>query len=674
MINLHSYYQFYYVKSKGAMYQQIIAFFAVFFIMLTCSAQAALQNTDKTNSQYIVGAKDVLEIIVFGHEDLHKIVSISEDGFISFPLIGKLYVAEREPLQIANDLRLRLEKEYIYNPKVDVIVKEYRSKKITILGEVEQPRIYYLKGDTKILDVLIQLNYNNLEEELFDELIVQRYAKDGTRIKEITIDMHKLFIDREQSLNIPLENNDIIIFKKLGQYTVYGEVKKPGTYILKSNTTILKALAIAGGFTEESNPHKVIILRQENGQSKKINVDVNKITKEMKNTDNILLRPQDYIIIPQRTGGRGFILFNHLRVSPSLEIQEIYYDNIFVRKDDIVSDHVILIRPRVRFDLPYHVHNIKLNYALGIPRFQRNTFLNKLTHSLSTSANLYFSDKASIKFRENFFTSFNRHLAGQASEEIGILESTFIQNRSSMEAQRNFGKRYFIKIAFQDWRLSFKSESIGKNCISKSFSSLLGYKISPKLSFSIQYMIDKNDFDKRYGDIYSLSHNGSLNLNWQKSLKTTLNLKLGYKSHNFVGKIVQLKSPRFEFRLDTILLPFTRVHFQISRNIFQSVYSPNYLFIGTRFGATFSQRFSKKLVCSINATYQQNIFPTKTEIISSNTDKQRHSNFLFFNSKISYDLADRISFILNYNFRRRISNTNYIVNQNIFSGQLLIVM
>ncbi|HVV83440.1 MAG TPA: polysaccharide biosynthesis/export family protein [Kofleriaceae bacterium] len=92
-----------------------------------------------------LGADDQLEITVYlgggseKVEDISKIYPVSADGGLSFPMIGTVQAAGRTATDVEKEIRDRLADGYIVNPNVTVQVKEYRSKKISIFGEVRKP-------------------------------------------------------------------------------------------------------------------------------------------------------------------------------------------------------------------------------------------------------------------------------------------------------------------------------------------------------------------------------------------------------------------------------------------------------------------------------------------------------------------------------------------------------
>jgi polysaccharide export outer membrane protein len=91
-----------------------------------------------------------------------------------------------------------------------------------------------------------------------------------------------------------------VIVTEANSYKVYvaGQVKAPGTFKIRSETTILQIISMAGGLTDWANPKKIMIVRKEAGKEKRIIVNYKKILSDDNPSLNIVLRPGDTIVVP----------------------------------------------------------------------------------------------------------------------------------------------------------------------------------------------------------------------------------------------------------------------------------------------------------------------------------------------------------------------------------------
>jgi polysaccharide export outer membrane protein len=81
--------------------------------------------------------------------------------------------------------------------------------------------------------------------------------------------------------------------------SVLGEVQRPGVLQLKSDTTVLEAIALAGGFRDFASPGKIMILRKNaDGQSQKIPFNYNRVVKDNRGEGNVTLKSGDVVVVP----------------------------------------------------------------------------------------------------------------------------------------------------------------------------------------------------------------------------------------------------------------------------------------------------------------------------------------------------------------------------------------
>ncbi|MCD9477620.1 polysaccharide biosynthesis/export family protein [Photobacterium phosphoreum] len=105
------------------------------FMSTAASAAPKIAGND-----YLLGAGDQIQILVYNEADLSMKLKIDESGNIIYPLIGKLQLAGKTPDQVALDIRDRLKNGYINNPMVTVSMLEFRPMYVS--GEVKTPGSY----------------------------------------------------------------------------------------------------------------------------------------------------------------------------------------------------------------------------------------------------------------------------------------------------------------------------------------------------------------------------------------------------------------------------------------------------------------------------------------------------------------------------------------------------
>ncbi len=123
---------------------------------------ATLPPPDTTNasgayegeSDYRIGAQDLLEVNVFGVEDLSRTVRVNSNGQVSLPLVGGLSAGGLTIPELEAGIAEAYRNGYLQDPQVTVFVKEYASQRITVEGAVKNPGIYPLTGKTTLLQAV----------------------------------------------------------------------------------------------------------------------------------------------------------------------------------------------------------------------------------------------------------------------------------------------------------------------------------------------------------------------------------------------------------------------------------------------------------------------------------------------------------------------------------------
>ncbi len=269
-----------------------------FLVPIISQGQEAQKN-------YQIGAEDVLSITVWDHDDLSRVVTVSADGNFSFPLIGRIKAGGLTVRELENRIAKLLDKDYIVNPQVTITVKEFKSKKVFILGEVPKPGAYYLSKNDTLLEVISKAG--GVSKNAGQEIVIVRPTGGKTQqptslnsenSQLIRIGLQALLAGNIQK-NIGVQDNDTIYVPKASMFSVFGEVGKPGSYPLEHETTILEAISIAGGPTQNADTQKLELLRTEDGVQRKFILNIQQILKVSGGSEEFMIRDGDVIYQPR---------------------------------------------------------------------------------------------------------------------------------------------------------------------------------------------------------------------------------------------------------------------------------------------------------------------------------------------------------------------------------------
>jgi polysaccharide export outer membrane protein len=238
---------------------------------------------------YMVGPGDILNIVVYDEPDLSGKCPVGDSGHISVPLVGPVSVAGLSLQEVDAELTRILAAGYLVNPYVTVEVEQYGSKSVRVLGAVMEPGVFYLRGDTRLLDVLAEAGGLNNEKSA-DEIKVKRDLPDGSS-QTITVSEDDLMGRGEN--NLVLLNGDVVYVPEGLLVYVTGQVQKAGPITFSEGLTLTQAINAAGGTVEGANTRKISLLRD--GQHTEV-----ALKAILKGTaEDIMLRPGDQLFIEQ---------------------------------------------------------------------------------------------------------------------------------------------------------------------------------------------------------------------------------------------------------------------------------------------------------------------------------------------------------------------------------------
>ncbi len=234
-----------------------------FSVLLLCLIFLFIHPTPKSFAEnYVIGPGDVLKIDVYDHDDLKKTVRVSNNGTITVPFIGRVQVGGNTIPEVTKKLTSLLADGYIVNPQVNIFIEEFRSKKVIILGQVNQPGIVKLRGSTTFLEIISQAG--GLKQDAGDTATIKR-EQNGTQ-EVFVVDIKLMVEGGDLSQNILIHDGDTIYVPKGGMCYVTGEVSSPDAYPCGKDTTVLKLIARSGGFTGKASKSGVRIIRIVDGQ------------------------------------------------------------------------------------------------------------------------------------------------------------------------------------------------------------------------------------------------------------------------------------------------------------------------------------------------------------------------------------------------------------------------
>jgi polysaccharide export outer membrane protein len=166
---------------------------------------AATKATPPSTKVYMIGAEDVLRIVIWNNAPMSGEFPVRPDGAISIPLLGDVMVAQKTPQQVEEDIAHRLiDGQLIRDPHVSVGLTAVHSKKYYIQGEVNRPGSYDLVVPTTIMEGLVNAGG-------FRDFANTRKIRILRGSQELSFNYNQVSHGKNREQNIYLEPGDQII-------------------------------------------------------------------------------------------------------------------------------------------------------------------------------------------------------------------------------------------------------------------------------------------------------------------------------------------------------------------------------------------------------------------------------------------------------------------------------
>jgi polysaccharide export outer membrane protein len=238
------------------------------------------------SNEYVLGPGDVVKITVYNNPDLATETEVSLGGRISFPLIGEVAIGGLTRSQAEKAIAARLGKGgFIPNAHVNLLVVQYRSQQISVMGEVNKPGNYPVSRATGVAEALAMAGGITAK----GSSVITIIQKDGNGgVVQQDLDLKRL-LPGGDAAHIRLGYDDIVFVPPLPVFYIYGEVRQPGAYPIAPEMTVRQALSVGGGLTVRGTERGISMERKgKNGEV---------TTRRPRLTDRV--QPNDVLRVPE---------------------------------------------------------------------------------------------------------------------------------------------------------------------------------------------------------------------------------------------------------------------------------------------------------------------------------------------------------------------------------------
>ncbi|MTI62592.1 SLBB domain-containing protein [Methylophaga sp.] len=258
----------------------------IFTFLLCMSTQLLAANP--------LGAGDMLRITVYDNPDLTTETRVTSDDTINFPLVGEISVAGKSVPEAEKMIARELEnKGFLRNPQVNILVTEFLSQQVSILGNVTKPKRIPLHREVSLTDALALAG--GITQLGSDSVSI--ISKRGDRANKKKLNLTEILNGKRP--DVMVSPGDIIYVHGL-QVSVLGAVNSPGKYpITDEATTVSDFIALAGGISSTGSDEVTLTSSQPDSEGKKYVINLNEMFTGQDADKNLAVREGDVIYVPR---------------------------------------------------------------------------------------------------------------------------------------------------------------------------------------------------------------------------------------------------------------------------------------------------------------------------------------------------------------------------------------
>jgi polysaccharide export outer membrane protein len=306
-------------------------------VAVVCAQQAAEEprpngapNALAEDQRYRIGPGDLIDVRVFGHPEMSGERRVDTFGRIRLPFLEEMQAACLTEAQLARAIEEKYRK-YLRAPQIDVLIKDYQSQPVAVLGSVGHPGRFLLQRRVRLLEILALAGGANPSAGSSLHLIRSKdydFCSQGNQTAKPSSKPEgaqgddKLFNGTFMALNLRdlmngapeanlfVEPGDIISIPEADQVFLTGGVMRPGPIPLRQATTLLQAIGMAGGFYPDAAKTRIRVLRQVPGSAERKEELYDYEAIQKRKAKDVELQPNDLIEVPSSTAksmGRGLM-------------------------------------------------------------------------------------------------------------------------------------------------------------------------------------------------------------------------------------------------------------------------------------------------------------------------------------------------------------------------------
>jgi polysaccharide export outer membrane protein len=277
-------------------------------LVLACLLGTGMAVAETKDSQYVIGAGDVLQLNVWQVPSLDRQLQVRADGVVVLPMAGEIRAAGLSVEQLEAQIVKRLRDFNRNVSEVSLSVTEFKSRSIYVLGRVESPGKYSYADAINLFDLIREAG--GFSEDALKSRVKVVHRSDGEETIEYANVELALNTGTLDKLPLVRSGDTVLIPKRTGNsyagsggVQLIGAVRSPSIYPIEEIDDLVGILLLAGGPDNDANLSHVKLIRADPTRGTVArNVNVKSYLEHGSISENPDIKPGDTIFVPRKTG------------------------------------------------------------------------------------------------------------------------------------------------------------------------------------------------------------------------------------------------------------------------------------------------------------------------------------------------------------------------------------
>ncbi|MBN1560798.1 SLBB domain-containing protein [candidate division KSB1 bacterium] len=276
------------MKRKNRALQQL----SILFIISTA---ALLYAQDR-----LIRPGDTIDIVVYGHQELSRIVTVNANGAIDFPFMQNIPVDGMSLDELRRFMEAQLMRYLDGQPVMTLNFTDTKVLSVSVLGQVKNPGTIQLSAEGTLQEALAKAG-GPLAGASVEAINLIRDEDGKTQKRQFNL--YRLNLLGDMNHNPTLQNGDIVLVTGSSIFSsvkIIGSVRSPGVYEPPQGATLLDMLFIAGGLDRNADISKIRHVSPSAKQSKELEVNLNDYFAAPFRYELPRVLPGDIIVVPEK--------------------------------------------------------------------------------------------------------------------------------------------------------------------------------------------------------------------------------------------------------------------------------------------------------------------------------------------------------------------------------------